>query len=370
MKLATLTVVNAPLRIMDANANRAREGLRVMEDVARFALGEAALTKELKRIRHDLADALAPAERLGMILWRDTPGDVGTNIATAAEGHRRGVREMALAAGKRTSEALRAIEECAKVIDNVQAGPFEQLRYRAYEAEKRLMIACGAGCETFQGWMLCVLITEAMCAHHSWVEVAQRAFAGGADCIQLREKELADAEFLQRARRLVDIARRSGDAVIINDRPDIALLADADGVHVGQGDLSAMNARRVVGFDKLVGVSTAHMNDAIAARTAGADYCGVGPMFAGNSKGKDVAGGLNYLREYLDCKPQLPGALAIGGITTENIAELVETAEGKAFGVAVSGAVCAAKDPEAVCARLIEKMAAGRGAVASGAAPE
>ncbi|MEE9213119.1 MAG: hypothetical protein V3U29_10750, partial [Phycisphaeraceae bacterium] len=97
------------LRILDANANRAREALRVMEEAARFVLDDAALTKSIKELRHDLAAAVAQIP--GLQASRDTPGDVGTTIKTDREFTRESVADVAIAAGKRLSEALRTIEE-------------------------------------------------------------------------------------------------------------------------------------------------------------------------------------------------------------------------------------------------------------------
>ena len=378
-------------RIIDANANRAREALRVMEDAARFVLDDAALCGRLKSIRHGLAEALAVLSSrttgvppVSPIAWRDTPGDVGTAISTPSEMSRASVRDVVIAAGKRLSEALRSIEEYAKVPgvggtavssqpcaanDASTAGgmarsmkpspsSFEQLRYEGYEAERLLTLAMGAAREGFRGWKLCVLITESLCTHHPWLEVAKRAIAGGADCIQLREKSLESAELLRRARLLVEFAHSgpTSPAIIINDRPDIALLSGADGVHLGQTDLPVHEARKIIGFDMLVGVSTENIDQARAARSAGADYSGVGPMFATTTKDKPRLAGPAYLREYLGVEPALPACLAIGGITAARMPELRAAAAdhrlGERWGVAVSSAVCGASDPEAVCRRL------------------
>src|SRR5690242_7661548 len=120
------------LRLLDANANRAREALRTMEDAARFLLDDAPLAEGLKHLRHDLAQALKPLAQLEY--HRDTPGDVGTQITTASEGVRGGAADVALAAGKRLSEALRVMEEYAKTLPSGPAigAQLEQLRYRGY----------------------------------------------------------------------------------------------------------------------------------------------------------------------------------------------------------------------------------------------
>src|SRR5690554_984319 len=128
-------MADAALRILDANANRAREALRVLEDVARFALNDAAIAGTLKQVRHDLAAAIAalPAGARDLLAARDTPGDVGTSISTDAEMRRAGIGDVAAAAAKRLQEALRSMEEAAKTLAPSEAPRrFEALRYRAY----------------------------------------------------------------------------------------------------------------------------------------------------------------------------------------------------------------------------------------------
>jgi thiamine-phosphate pyrophosphorylase len=343
------------LRIIDAAANRAREALRVMEDVARFALDDADLSAALKTARHEFdaaAGALA-ADAGGasaLLAARNTPGDVGTQITTARESSRAGLRDVAAAACKRLAEALRSLEECAKVASPPGAARLEALRYRGYELERRLLTALGAG--RAPQWALCVLITESLCRHHPWEDVARLAIEGGADCLQLREKTLDAGELLARARRLVAIARGRA-AVIINDRPDVALLAGADGVHVGQTDLSVRDVRRLAGDRLLVGVSTSNLDQARRAAAEGADLCGVGPMFATTTKHKPVLAGPEYLRAFVaELGDRMPH-LAIGGITPENIRDL---AAAGCRGVAVSAAVCAAQHPAKVCRALREGL--------------
>jgi thiamine-phosphate pyrophosphorylase len=349
------------LRIIDANANRAREALRVMEEAARFHLDDAPLTAAIKSLRHDLSRALSAVPALDAN--RDTPGDVGTAIMADGEHERASLAQVAVAAGKRLSEALRAIEEYGKTLsDDIAPGmagfsqAIERLRYRGYDAEQRLNRAMGSGLG--RQWRLCLLLTESLCVHNGWRDVLEAALDAGADCVQVREKQL-DAGWLKR--RVEDVIRLvAGRAsVIVNDRPDVALLAGADGVHVGQTDLSVADVRRLVGRQLIVGVSTSNLEQAKRAVSDGADYCGVGPMFATTTKQKDVIVGPAYLRQYVEWG-RLPH-LAIGGISPENVGQLVDAG---VRGVAVSGAVCAADDPEEAVRRLVRAVEAGADAAA------
>jgi len=337
-------------RILDANANRAREAIRVMEDAARFVLDDQDLSDQLKTLRHDLAQALSSLGPLHG--FRDTPGDVGTTISTEQEMTRAGVADVAIAAGKRLSEALRSMEEYGKTLPPAARGfasMIESLRYRGYALKQRLNTALGSG--KAKQWRLCVLISESLCPECDWLRVAKAVIQGGADCIQLREKELDADELLRRTRELVALCRPKGVAVILNDRPDIALLANADGVHLGQTDLPCLEARKLVGTQLLIGVSTSNLTEAKQAKRDGADYCGVGPMFETTTKHKPVIVGPAYLKEYLAWN-QLPH-LAIGGINTENLGELTGVG---VRGIAVSSAVCAISSPKTIVTELISAL--------------
>lgn len=351
-----LAGMSAELRIIDAAGNRAREGLRVLEDVARFGLDDAELSAELKDLRHGLRDGLGGLAALGagalaLVEGRDTAGDVGTGIEGSGEGARADLADVAGAAAGRVSEALRTLEEVSKVLGaGVEAGgaapwmAFEALRYRVYEVHRRVAVGIRPAARQ---WRLCVLITERLCVHHPWEVVAERAMVGGADCLQLREKELESGELLVRARRLVGMARGRGVSVIVNDRADVALLAGADGVHVGQTDLGVAEVRRLGARPArrlLVGVSCSTVEQARAAVRDGADYLGLGPMFVSGTKARAVLAGVGLVREVVaDPVASRAPHLAISGITAQNLGGLM--AEG-CRGVAVSGAVCGAEDVE------------------------
>jgi len=345
-------------RIIDANANRAREGLRVLDDLARFGLDHAPLATDFKSLRHDLIAALASVPSLAsdLILARDTPNDVGTSISTRGEMRRESIAGVADANASRVAEALRSIEESAKLISApTLARAVEAIRYRHYDAHQRLMLAIGAQHARRQ-WRLCVLITESLCTHHAWNAVAEQALAAGADAIQLREKSLSDRELLARARTLTQLCRDHHASCVINDRPDIARLSSAHAIHLGQSDLSVADARAIVGFSTLIGVSTETMDEARAAALAGADVCGIGPMFATSTKLKPRLAGPEQLARYLaDPATSRVPHLAIGGINLANIERLRAV---RCAGVAVSSAVCSSPDPGQACRELLAAAAA------------
>ncbi|MBI1368382.1 MAG: thiamine phosphate synthase [Planctomycetes bacterium] len=333
-------------RIIDANGNRAREAMRVMEEAARFVLDDVKLSKALKQLRHDLAAAVKPIRSLE--LHRDTPGDVGTSLSTKAEHTRAGIADVVIAAGKRLGESLRCLEEYTKLIDLAVAAAIKQLRYRAYELERQLHIRLGS--PLTRQWKVCVILTESLCVHHPWRAVAAAALAGGADCLQLREKSLDTGELLDRAAKLVELAAGRA-AVIVNDRLDVALAAGATGVHLGQRDLPLPAARRIAGRQLLLGASTHNLAEARRAIADGADYCGVGAVFPTSTKPRKPSGP-SYLAKFVTRYPAVPH-LAIGGITPDNIHAVVAAG---ARGVAVSSIVCAAANPKSVVCKLARAL--------------
>jgi thiamine-phosphate diphosphorylase len=197
---------------------------------------------------------------------------------------------------------------------------------------------------------LYVLITESACKR-PWFETAQLAIEGGADCLQLREKNLEGAEFLKRARMLTDLCGQHNVLCIINDRPDIALLSNADGVHVGQDDLPAPEVRKIIGANKVLGVSTHNLAQAQQAILDGADYIGVGPFFKSPTKPRDFTAGPDYARQV--AQHINLSAVAIGGIIHDNVNEVPATG---LKAIAVTAAVTQADDPRAAAAALKQRL--------------
>lgn len=341
------------LRILDANANRAREALRVLEDYARFVLDSEPLAAALKQLRHDLLEAMGGAAGgllPAAILHRDTRNDVGITIQTPAEFHRDNLNHVVAAAGKRLGEALRTIEEYTKTLDPAAAAKVEQIRYRFYDLEQRIALTLRPAACSFANVRLYVLITQDICKV-PWLEACEQAIAGGADCLQLREKNLDSGELLKRAGLFATLCKKHNVISIINDRPDIALLCNADGVHVGQTDLPAREVRKLIGPDKILGVSTHNLDHARQAVLDGADYIGVGPIFKSPTKPRDFLAGLDFARQVAQ-QIKIP-AVAIAGITEQNLPEVIATG---VKAVAVTSAVLAQRDIRAAARSLKSRL--------------
>jgi len=336
-------------RILDANFNRAREALRVAEDCGRFALNDPAITQMAKNMRSDLQQTYNCMPVAEMMASRDTPGDIGTEIASPTEPSRGGLADVATAACKRLTEALRTIEEYGKFVAPKEVLRIERMRYDAYTLESRL-IGKLAVAGRFAEVRLYVLITPCLC-RGSVRETTRLAIAGGADAIQLRHKDGYDAELLALAAELRELTDGTGKLFIINDRADIAAIVGADGVHLGQGDLPIAEARTLLRPGALVGRSTHSIDQAHGAVMEGADYISVGPMFETATKDAGPPVGPELLRQA--AREISPPVVPIGGINIDNIDQLLAVGAKR---VAVSAAICAAADPQAAAKALKSKI--------------
>lgn len=203
-------------------------------------------------------------------------------------------------------------------------------------------------------WDLYVIITTNLGGGRPALELVRQALAGGATAIQLREKDLPARELVALGREIRRLTRAAGATFIVNDRLDVALAVDADGVHIGQEDLPARIARQLLGAGKILGISTGTVLEARQAVADGADYLGVGSIYATRSKGDagEPIGlaGLKAIRAAVT----IP-VVAIGGINSNNAADVIAAG---ADGVAVVSAVIGAPD---VAAAARELLAAVRG---------
>jgi len=353
--LSTLNDASARLRVLDASANRAREALRVIEDYVRFALDDRHLTGLCKQLRHDLAEALAWIPASDRLAARETLRDVGTQLTSESERRRGGLVDVVRANFARLQESLRALEEYGKIavgheascVAPAGASATKQLRYRAYTLERAVELT-RSGLERLAEARLCVLL-DGRDSPDAFERTARALIEAGVSMLQLRDKRLGDRELMDRARRLRTLTAGTKTLFIVNDRPDLARLAGADGVHVGQDDLAVFEARRIVGPEALVGVSTHTIEQARQAVLDGANYIGVGPTFPSATKQFERFPGVALLRA-VAAEIRLP-AFAIGGISRENITEVRAAGFSR---VAVGGAILAAPDPAAAAREILQ----------------
>ena len=351
---------NSFFRIVDAAANRTAEGLRVAEDMMRMHLNDRHLAKQLKQLRHDLTETLANLPVANSIAARDRVGDVGRNIQVKQEYDRSTSADdqptdrsnsyfdpVLTANFKRAQQALRTLEEFLKTESESVAKAIEQIRYRSYTLEKACRLALQSD-KTFHAVSIYVLIdgcqwSETCQAHESeltadWqdtqlAKTVQALVDAKIDFIQLRDKTLSDRQLVSAGRVIAELTRGTQTSFIMNDRADIAVACGADGVHVGQEELTIADARRIVGPDKWIGVSTHSLEQAQAAVLAGADYIGVGPVFASQTKSFSQHKGPELVQQV--CSEVSLPAFAIGGIDLDNADQISATGCGRVAVTAV-----------------------------------
>ncbi len=196
-----------------------------------------------------------------------------------------------------------------------------------------------------------MIIDKKTAAGRDLAYLAKEAIAGGADIIQLRDKEASARELIKTGLAIRGFTLKKKVLFIVNDRPDIAFAVDADGVHLGQGDLPIETARALLGRKKIIGISTHSLRQAAEAQKRGADYIGVGPVFPTPTKPDYDAVGLDLIKS-VKARIKIP-FVAIGGIDRFNIDKVVSAG---AIRVAVVRAVCGAADIRRAAGILKERL--------------
>jgi len=201
-------------------------------------------------------------------------------------------------------------------------------------------------------WKLCLVADAEAAGDKNIISVILEAVEGGASLVQIRGKKLKTRQFLEMGLKATSILKAKNIPLIINDRVDIALSCEADGVHLGPHDLPLFFARKILGGNKLIGVSVNTVKEAVEAEKGGADYLGVGPIFFTQNK-KDLRPtlGLEGLRSIRE-RVKVP-LLAIGGINLENAREIIKAG---ADGIAVVSAILAAEDVRLATRELREAV--------------
>ena len=349
-KLPSRTGPGRVLRLLDAAANRATEGLRVIEDFLRFVLDDRHLTERCKELRHHLADLVGQVPALDRLGARDTPADVGTQISVPGETVRTDAWSVCAASFHRVRQALRSLEEYAKLIDTELAAGLEAIRYDAYTLEA----AAGTSQNSVArlGNIRLNVLVDGSASNDAFTQKIHQLVEAGVHAIQLRDKTLDDRTLVERAGTLRVQTRGTPTLAIVNDRADVGLVAHADGVHLGQHDLSVAQARAILGPRAIVGVSTHHLQEARQAVLDGANLIGVGPTFPSRTKQFAAFTGLELLRRVCH-EIRLP-AFAIGGINHHNLAEVLTTG---VHGVAVGAAIDQNPKPGVAAAAMLEALA-------------
>ena len=331
-------------RLLDANVNRAREGLRTLEEIARLLLEDSDLAAALRTRRRRLG-ALTEEILPDLLPARSAGTDLGFAPEIAA-GPRKDLASVAAAAAGRVGESLRVLEEIGSTVNPSFAAGIQSIRHGWYDLDRDLRLRLGTRKPVAQP-RLCVLLTRDLCPGGDWVRVVDALAESRVDMVQIREKELPDGVLLNHAEAVRD-RLHSTTRLVINDRISVAATLGLD-VHLGREDLPIAAARRLLGRDAQIGRSTSGVPEAHSAIAAGADLVGVGPVFVSATKDKKPVG------------PEAAGKvaaagiphLAIGGIELSNLESLCE--HGVA-GVAVCRGVLGAEDVAATVSKIQTRM--------------
>ena len=339
------------LRIIDANCNRISEGLRLLEDIARFLLNDADLSQQLKAMRHNLVKSLSEFGA-DLLSDRDLETDVGTRVESVSQ--REDLPSLVTANAKRAEEALRVIEELARLPEIspvLHSKDFEQARFNLYTLERQLLSKVLRQHKLMRLTGLYVIIDTEVLVSKDKVEAASKAVRGGAKIIQLRDKHHGKGELLVMAQELKDLCCKSNTLFIINDHLDIALAADADGLHIGHTDLPLSVVRKELPVDSIVGCSARTLAQARKAEAKGADYVAVGSIFPSPTKKDATAIGLEQLRPIRQAI-SIP-LVAVGGINRDNIGEVIAAG---ADAAAVISAVLTQENVEQTTRQLVKEI--------------
>ena len=299
-------------RILDANLDRSREGLRIIEEWCRFGLNHSQLAQSCKEMRQELAQWHTADLRLA----RDTPADVGTSLSHPQEETRSSLENLLQANLCRVQEALRVLEEYGKLYNPLMGESFKQLRYQVYAIESQLLAA--QRLQQLKAARLYLVTSPS----ENLFAIVEASLKGGLTLVQYRDKNTDDFIRFQNAQKLCQLCHDYGALFLINDRVDLALAVNADGIHLGQQDLPIAIARQILGPNRIIGRSTTNPQEMAKAIAEGADYIGVGPVYETPTKVGKAAAGLDYV-SYAAQNSPVPW-FAIGGIDQTNLGDVLK----------------------------------------------
>jgi thiamine-phosphate pyrophosphorylase len=289
--------------LLDANINRAKEGLRVLEDTARFVLADDELMNKVRPIRHALADFFPEFEKLKQLESRHAGSDIGQKHDVP---DRKTLRNLVMANARRVQEALRVLEEY-----ETSANQLKDLRYQLYEIETLFLRKLRL--YPFNVNTVYVISDE--------VAPLEEGLKQGAKLIQLRDKKSTPAQILEKAKVIKKLADQYEATFIVNDYPEVAVACDADGLHLGQEDMATAEARKILKPGQILGRTTHELSQAKLALAEKADYISCGPIHATPTKPNRKPVGLEYLKQ-LQTEIKMP-VVVIGGLDLNNVDEVL-----------------------------------------------
>ena len=304
-------------QIIDANLDRAREGLRVLEDWARFGLGKEKYVEKIKNFRQILGKNHLEVYKQS----RNHIEDKCKGLTHQEQINRKTSEQIISSNSGRVQEALRVIEEFSRLHNHELSEIASEIRYEIYTIEIELLDL--TKCKKSEGILKendLYVITD---QKDNLLEIIEEILIAGVKIIQHRFKTGTDKDFLEEAIKIKNLCERYNSLFIINDRVDIALASNADGIHLGQDDLDLKTARKLLGYSKIIGISANNEIDISKALKDGCDYIGIGPVFETATKKDKKPLGIEKIQT-LTKDLNVPW-FAIGGVTTNNISHLISS---------------------------------------------
>ncbi len=346
--------VSQVVRIIDVNLNRAGEGLRILEEMARFILNNAVLTEKLKSLRHELVTGDITFNRK-LLTARQAESDVGADITVPGQGGNE-LTELVITNSRRVQEALRVLEEMAKLNENplkLSTDAFRHARFSLYTIEQELTFRLLRKDKLKLIYGLYPIVDTEALKGRSHAQMTKEIIKAGATVIQFRDKVSNKSNVFPIALEIKKLCSDAGVLFIMNDYLDVALATDADGLHIGQEDLPAGEARKLLPQDKILGVSANKLELAVKAEKDGADYIGYGAIYPTGSKEGAKAIGLTRIPE-IKRTVSIP-IVASGGISLDNISEVMNAGADSA---SVISAILGAPSAEEATRELLNKIKA------------
>jgi len=357
--------------ILDANFGRLSEGLRVLEDMARFILRDSKITKKLKEMRHSL---LAESRPFDLEFLNSRGEDIGASLFAADESKRENFCDLVIANAKRAEESLRVLEEYFKFLKILSWRKFQDNRFLLYNIEREIVSRFLRQEKTKKLFPLYIILDAKYFKKRNPVELLKKVISGGAKAVQLRDKinnkflfrknqvfipkfrnkesEIKNKnKILETALKLKEICQKANVPFLVNDYVDIALAVDADGVHLGKDDLPISAVRKILPFDKIIGSSVHNLKEAKKAEKEGADYLSIGAIYPTLTKENAVLVKPSLIREIKD-RVSLP-IIAIGGINKNNLDEVMKFG---VDGIAVAKAALDKPNPKTAVKGILSKL--------------
>ncbi len=332
-------------QIIDANLDRAREGLRVLEDWARFGLGNKDLVRKLKNFRQILGKNHLEIYKIS----RNHIEDKCKGLSHVEQINRKTPHKIISSNSARVQEALRVIEEFSRNHNNKLCKIASEIRYEIYTLEIELLnLSTSKKAKLKISENNLYSITE---ERENLLEIIEKILLGGVKIIQHRFKQGKDKDNLKKAIEIKCLCEKYNSLFIVNDRVDIALASNADGVHLGQDDIDIVTVRKIMGNSKIIGVSANNSTDITNAIKNGCDYIGIGPVFQTLTKKNKEPLGVERVKS-LTKDLTIPW-FAIGGINKLNIASLKNNGISK---VAIVSGLLNSKDPKEEAIIILKEL--------------